>query len=342
MSWSLQELADRLGLELTGGPGDGRITGVASLEAAQACHLAFVARDAYADRLGSTRAGGVIVPRALADAVVGVALIAENPHAAFARAASLLHPDSLVRGERAPDAIIDPTAALADDVDVGARAVIGPGSRIESGSRIAPGVVIGRGVSIGADARIGSHVVIEAECCLGARVRIQPGAIIGGEGFGYVLDGNEWIRVPQIGRVVIGDDVQIGANTTIDRGALEDTEIGDGVLLDNLIQVAHNVRIGAGTAIAGCTGIAGSAVIGQRCRIGGAVGIVGHITIADDVHVTAMSLVSRSIHEAGAYSSGTPMDTHANWRRSAARYRQLDRLARRVGRLEGERTKHKE
>lgn len=341
MSWSLQRLADALGLELVG-PGDTRIDGVASLDAAEPFHLAFVAREQYADRLGSTRAGGVIVPRALADAVVGAALIAEKPHAAFARAAALLHPDARAHGERAPSAAIDSGATLAEDVDVGAGAVVGPGSRIGSGSRIAAGVVIGRDVTIGADANIGTNVVIEDRCCLGDRARIQPGAVVGGEGFGYVRDGDAWIRVPQIGRVVIGNDVQIGANTTIDRGALEDTVIGDGVLLDNLIQVAHNVRIGEGTAIAGCTGIAGSTVIGRRCTIGGAVGIVGHITIADDVHVTAMSLVSRSIPEAGTYSSGTPLDRHADWRRNAARYRQLDRLARRVGRLESGRSGTKE
>ena len=341
MSWSLQRLADALGLELVGA-GDTRIDGVASLDAAEPCHLAFVAREAYAERLGLTRAGGVIVPRGLAGAVTGAALIADNPHVAFARAALLLHPDTPALGERGAGAAIDATATVDDDVNVGAGAVVGPGARIGRGSRIAPGVVIGRDVTIGADASIGANVVIDDRCSLGDRVRIQPGAVIGGEGFGYVHDGDVWVRVPQIGRVVIGDDVQIGANTTIDRGALEDTVIGDGVLLDNLIQVAHNVHIGAGTAIAGCAGIAGSAVIGRRCTIGGAVGIVGHITIADDVHITAMSMVSRSIHEPGTYSSGTPLDRHADWRRNAARYRQLDRLVRRVVRLESERPGNEE
>lgn len=333
MRWTIDELARRIGAAAE--PGSAAVvSGVATLVDAGPDQLAFVARSGYAQELLSTRAGCVIVPRDLAANVPSVALVSDRPHAAFARAAALLHPDPPTGGTRAPSASIADDARVAEDADIGANAVISQGADVGAGVLIEPGAVIGPDVVIGPGSRIGANVVIGRRSRIGARVRIQPGAVIGGEGFGYVWEDDEWLRVPQLGRVVIGDDVQIGAGTTIDCGALDDTVIGDGVLLDNLIQVAHNVRIGDKTAIAGCAGMAGSAVIGRRCTIGGGAGIVGHIEVTDDVHIAAMSLVSHSITEPGAYASGTPMDRHADWRRNAARFRQLDRLARRLQQLE--------
>lgn len=333
MTWSVQTLAEALGLECRGDP-RGHILGVATLERAGSSDLAFVARAAFADQLAGARAGCVIVPPELVDRVAGPALVAERPHLAFAQAARLLRPERQASGVRAPSAVVDPAADVAADVDIDAQAVVAADAVIGAGSMIGAGAIIGRGACIGTDCRIGPGVLVGDGSRLGARVRIQPGAVIGAEGFGYVWDEDQWVRVPQLGRVIIGNDVEIGANTTIDRGALDDTIIGDDVLLDNQIQVAHNVRIGEHTAIAGCVGIAGSAIIGRRCMIGGAAGILGHLTVADDVHITAMSLVSRSILEPGTYSSGTPLERQGDWRRNAARFRQLDVLTRRVQALE--------
>lgn len=331
MSWTIRRLA--AALELEAPAGDGKVGGVASLEAAGPEELSFVARTAYGERLAQTAAGCVIVPPELRERVPSVALIAERPHAAFARAAALLHPDAPARGTRAETAAISPQAEVAADADLASGCVVEAGAHIASGVVLDPGVLIGEGVELGPGCRVGAGAVITGRSRLGARVRVQPGAVVGGEGFGYVWDDGAWLRVPQLGRVWVGDDVQIGAGTTIDRGALDDTVIGDGVLLDNQIQVGHNVRIGAHTAIAGCAGIAGSAVIGRRCTIGGAAGIVGHIEIVDDVHITAMSLVSHSILEAGTYA-GVPLAPHGEWLRNAARFRQLDAMARRLGKLE--------
>lgn len=337
MSLTIRQIAETLGLQIMGGSevADATlITGVATLESAGAGDLAFVARPAYAERLASTGAGCVIVPPALADSAPVPALVCDQPHLAFARVATLLFPEPPAAGRRHPSAVVDGRADVSPDADVGAGAAVGPGSTVGPGVIIAPGAIVGANVSIGQHTRIGANVVIGDGTCIGARGRIQPGAIIGADGFGYSWNGSMWVRVPQLGRVLVGDDVEIGANTTIDRGALDDTVLGDGVVLDNLIQVAHNVRIGDHTAIAGCVGIAGSAVIGRRCMIGGGAGILGHIEIADDVQISAMSLVTNSIPEPGMYSSGTPLEAHADWRRNAARFRQLDVLARRVRVLE--------
>lgn len=333
MSWTVQALADALDLEFRGAGGRG-LHGVATLEGAGPDDLAFVAGTALSDRLANTRAGCVIVPPDLAQRTQCAALISPRPRLDFARAAQLLHPEPAARGERAASAKVDVSAVVAEDVDIAEQAVVGAEAVVAAGSMIGPGAIIGRNARIGAECRIGAGSFIGDETRIGDRVRVQPGAVIGADGFGYVWDDEAWVRVPQLGGVVIGSDVEIGANTTIDRGALDDTVIGDGVLLDNQIQVAHNVRIGEHTAIAGCAGIAGSAVIGRRCTIGGAAGILGHLTVVDDVHITAMSLVTRSILEPGTYSSGTPLEAQAEWRRNAARFRHLDALNRRVRELE--------
>ncbi|MDZ7749531.1 MAG: UDP-3-O-(3-hydroxymyristoyl)glucosamine N-acyltransferase [Halofilum sp. (in: g-proteobacteria)] len=333
MAWTVRALADELHLRYEG-DGERRIARVAPLERAGPDGLAFVSRNSYLDRLASCEAGAVIVAPEHAERVRGCALLADNPYAAYARAAQLLHPLPGMAPGVDPDASVDRRARLAGDVHVGARAVVDADAEIGAGCVIAAGACVGAGARLGAGTRIGPGVVIGADCALGSRCLVQAGAVVGSDGFGYAQDGESWIRIPQIGRVVIGDDVDIGANTTIDRGALDDTVIGDGVILDNQIQIAHNVRVGEHTAMAGCVGIAGSAVIGRRCTIGGAAAILGHLEVVDDVHITAMSLVMSSITEPGTYSSGAPLEPNARWRRNAARFRQLDALARRVGDLE--------
>jgi len=199
---------------------------------------------------------------------------------------------------------------------------------------VGPGCFVGAGARLGAGTRLTANVTVAHDCVLGERCTAHPGAVIGSDGFGYARDGERWVTVPQLGRVVIGNDVDVGANTTIDRGALDDTVIADGVKLDNLIQIAHNVQIGEHTAMAGCVGVAGSAVIGKRCMIGGGAGIAGHLTIVDDVHVTGTSLISGSVAQAGIYSSAISAEEAARWRRNAARLRHLDELARRVQAME--------
>ncbi len=333
MAWTVAGLAERLGLSFDG-DGSRRLKRVAPLDAAASDCLSFVARSAMVGTLERTGAGAVILaPWHRGHATTSV-LIADNPYAMYARAAQLLHP------EPAGPAGVDATAAVADtarvdgDVRVGPRVGIEADAVVEAGATIEAGAVIGQGTRIGRGTRIGANVVVRHECVLGAECQVQAGAVIGGDGFGFARDGDDWIRIPQVGRVVIGDRVHVGANTTIDRGSLDDTVIGDGVILDNQIQIGHNVRIGEATAMAGCVGVAGSAVIGRRCAIGGGAGILGHLEIADDVQITAMSLVHKSITLAGTYSSGVPIQGNAEWRRNAARFRQLDTMARRLHRIE--------
>jgi UDP-3-O-[3-hydroxymyristoyl] glucosamine N-acyltransferase len=333
VAWTVAGIAQRLGLEVRG-DGQRALTRVAPLGSATADCLAFIARAGMADALACTAAGAVIVDRESCDQAPTTVLIADNPYAAYARAARLLHP-----GEPGPDGVdasasVAATAKLAGDVRVGAHAVIEADAEIGAGAVVEAGAVVGRGSQVGPGSRLGGNSVLRHACVIGGDCRVQPGAVIGADGFGFARDGDEWIPIPQLGRVVVGDGVHVGANTTIDRGALEDTVIGDGVILDNQIQIGHNVRVGAGTAMAGCVGVAGSAVIGRRCAIGGGAGILGHLAIADDVQVTAMSLVHKSITLPGTYSSGVPLESNAEWRRNAARFRQLDRIARRVSRLE--------
>jgi UDP-3-O-[3-hydroxymyristoyl] glucosamine N-acyltransferase len=230
--------------------------------------------------------------------------------------------------------VIAPGAQIGPGAEIGAHAVVETEAVIGARVVIGAGVYVGRRAVLDDDCRIYPHVTIGEACVLGRRCIVHPGAVIGSDGFGYAQDGARWVKTPQLGRVVIGDDVEIGANTTIDRGALGDTVIGNGVKLDNLIQIAHNVEISDDTAIAACVGIAGSTRIGKRCMIAGQVGIVGHIEIADDVHVTGATVVSHSIREPGTYSSGTPLETYQSWLKNAVRMRQLDEMARRLKRLE--------
>jgi len=333
MGATLAELARRCHGELRGDP-DLLVERVATLEAAGPRDIAFIAGKKYQAQLASTRAGAVVLDPTDAGQFSGNALLSENPRLCFTRIAAILHPPLRPPAGRHASAVVDTSAVVAAD------AAIGPHAVIEAGARIGGGVVIGAGCHVGAGAVVGAgtwlhaHVAVGAHCVLGERCIVHPGAVIGSDGFGYARDGVRWEKTPQIGRVVIGDDVEIGANTTIDRGALDDTVIERGVKLDNLIQIAHNVHIGEDTAIAACVGIAGSTRIGRRCTLAGQVGVVGHIEIADDVHITGAAVVSHTIREPGTYSSGTPLETYQSWLKNAVRMRQLDDMARRLKKLE--------
>jgi len=330
---ALGDLAQQLGVRLEGA-GDVLIDRIAPLDKATTGSLSFlgdVKMRAWLDRTGAS----AVILRAVDAAACPVpCLIDDNPYLSFARAAWILHPPTRVAGGRHPSAVVSgtacvdasawigPTAVVEDDVVVGARAFIGPGC------------VIGRASRIGAGSRLVARVTICEGTQIGDRALIHPGAVIGREGFGFAKDGRRWVRMPQIGRVILGNDVEIGANTTVDRGAIEDTIIEDGVKLDNLIQIGHNCHIGENTAMAACSGISGSTRIGADCTIAGAVGVAGHLEIADNVHFTGMAMVTRSVSEPGLYSSGIPAMPSADWRRGVVRFRQLDDIARRLKRLE--------
>ncbi len=326
---TLAQIAAELGLPLIG-DGQRSIRGVCPLDPGQAECLAFAGDSKYRDAAAASQAAAVIVPEALADAVAH-GLIAPHPQLAFARAAALF------AAEERPDpgvhdsAVVDPTARLGSGVRIGARCVIGPGVRIADGCALGAGSIVGRNVQIGPDADIAAGVLIGDRIRIGARVLILPGAVIGSRGFGNVHDGSRWHAIPQLGTVVIGDDVEIGANTTIDRGALGDTEIGDNVRIDNLCQIAHNVKIGARTALASQVGIAGSTVIGSDCLLGGQVGVNGHIRIADRVIINGGSNVLQSVEQPGQYGSGAPLLPVMAWRRLMAT---LGRLEPRLKKLE--------
>lgn len=326
-TFTASELAARFGLELRGE--DRTITGVGTLADAGAGQLSFLANPRYRAQLADTGAGAVVVRADDAEAFAGSVLVARDPYVAFARIAALferkpthapgVHPTAFVD----PAAIVDPTACIGPHASIGAR------SRIHARAVVGPGCVIGEDCEVGDDCELQARVTLLTRVRLGKRVRILPGAVLGAAGFGLAMDAGRWVNVPQLGGVVIGDDCEIGANTTIDRGALDDTVLEEDVRLDNQIQIGHNVRIGAHTAMAGCAAVAGSAKIGRHCLIGGAAGILGHLEVCDRVVVTAMSLVTHSIREPGEYSSGTPLMDNRSWRKSAARFKQLDRIARR-------------
>lgn len=333
MGITLADLARQLHGSVRG-DGTREITGVAPLERAAAHQLAFVADPKYRDQLPATRAGAVLLRAGDADDYRGDAIVVDDPQLRFAQAAALLHPTAVAFPGVHPSAVVESGARVAPSAQVGAHAVIETGASVAEHAVVGAGCFVGRGAAIGARSRLAARVVVAADCVIGRDCVIHPGAVIGADGFGFAKDGERWVKMPQLGRVLLGDAVEVGANTTIDRGTLSDTVIEDGVKLDNLIQIAHNVRIGAHTAIAACTGIAGSSVIGRRCAIGGQVGIAGHLQIADDVQIMAKSLVTSSITRSGAYASSIKAEPLEQWRRNAARIHQLDDLARRLRQLE--------
>ncbi len=326
-TFTAAELAQRFGLDVIG-DGKAVVDGVGTLAAARPGQLGFLANPRYRSQLESTAASVVVMRAADAEEAPVTALVARDPYAAFARIAALfepvsahppgIHPSAVI----APEALIDPSAHIGPFVSIGAR------SHVDAGAVIGPGCVIGDDCTVGAGSELLARVTLVTRVRLGQRVRIHPGAVLGADGFGLAMADGRWLKVPQLGGVVVGDDCEIGANTCIDRGALDDTVLEEDVRLDNLIQIGHNVRIGAHTAMAGCSAAAGSARIGRYCLIGGGAGVLGHLEICDQTVVTAMSLVTHSIREPGEYSSGTPLMDNRSWRKSAARFKQLDTLFR--------------
>ena len=330
---SLGELVARLGGSLKGDP-DIRLTGVGTLSTAGEGALSFLANPHYRSQLAATRAGCVVLGEDDADQSPVATIVADDPYVYYARAAALIAPEPEMAPGIHPSAVIHPTARIDPAAWVGPQACVGEKAEVAAGASIGPGSVLGDGVRIGAGTRLSANVTVLAGATLGARCLLHPGVVVGGDGFGIAWDGDGWIKVPQLGSVEIGDDVEIGANTAIDRGAIENTVIESGVKLDNLIQIGHNVHIGEHTVIAGCTGISGSTTIGPRCMIAGQVGIAGHLEIAGGTLITGKTLVSHSIQEAGQFSGALPMDDSRKWRRNSARFRNLDDLARRVAQLE--------
>jgi UDP-3-O-[3-hydroxymyristoyl] glucosamine N-acyltransferase len=333
VSVTLGELAVRFGCELRGDPGI-VVDSVAALGSAGPRAVAFLANPKYAAQLTGTRAGAVILDAKSAANSPVPSLVVANPHATYARVATLLHPDPPLRPgihalvDVAADAQIDASAEIA------AHVVIGEGVHIGARCYIGPGCVIERGAVIGDDSRLVARAFVGHGVQIGARCVVQPGAVIGGDGFGFAPDKGTWVKVPQVGSVVVGVDVEIGANTTIDRGAMGDTIIEDGVKLDNLIMIAHNCRIGAHSALAAQIGIAGSSTVGKRCILGGKVGLSGHISICDDVVVLGTSFISHNITRPGMYSSALPSEEAGVWRRLVARIKRLDVMAKRLRAVE--------
>lgn len=323
MEVALREIAGQLGGELLG-DGELRIARIATLEGATSDAISFLANPKYRAQLATTKAGCVIVGPAARDeaAARGAAIVTPDPYLYYARLsqwwARTMRPQ--------PAAGVHPSAVVDASAQIAADAVIGPLC------------VIGAGVRIGAGTRLAAHVTVYDGCTIGERCIVHSGVVIGADGFGFAPvkaeAGLRYEKIAQLGSVRIGNDVEIGANTCIDRGALDDTVIEDGVKLDNLIQVGHNVRIGAHSAMAGCVGIAGSAVIGQRCTVGGGAIVLGHLTLADDVHISAASVVMRSIRQPGQYSGVFPIDDNAAWEKNAATLRQLHTLRERIRTLE--------
>ncbi|MBC3949747.1 MULTISPECIES: UDP-3-O-(3-hydroxymyristoyl)glucosamine N-acyltransferase [Pseudomonas] len=329
----LGQLAEFLGATLRGSA-DKEITGLATLQEAGPGQVSFLANPQYRKFLVDTQASALLLKPADADSYAGDALLVPDPYLAYARISHLFDPKPKAA------AGVHPTAVIADDAQIDPAASIGAFAVIESGACIAAGVTVGAHCFIGARCEIGEggwlapRVTLYHDVRIGKRVVIQSGAVLGGEGFGFANEKGIWQKIAQIGGVLIGDDVEIGVNTAIDRGALADTRIGNGVKLDNQIQIAHNVQIGDHTAMAACVGISGSTRIGKHCMLAGGVGLVGHIDICDGVFITGMTMVTHSITEPGSYSSGTAMQPAGEWRKSAARIRKLDDMARRLQKLE--------
>jgi len=331
--YTLGQLAEQLGLRLDGDAGH-VISRISTLSNAAPDSITFLADSRYRKYLDGCQAGAVILRESEREYCPVNVLISDNPYLSYAQLTALFAAQDSDDEALHASAVIHPEATLGQAVRVGANTVIGKGVVLEDGVSIGAGCVIAEGSRIGKDSRLYANVTIYHDCQVGERAVLHAGAVIGSDGFGFANDKGKWVKIHQLGRVIIGNDVEIGANTSVDRGAIEDTVIGDGVKLDNQIQIAHNVRVGNNTAMAGCVGVAGSADIGANCAIGGGVGILGHLKIADGVTVTAMSLVPNSIKESGVYSAGTPLEPKAQWQKNYVRFKQLDDMARRIKALE--------
>jgi len=332
LKYSLKDIAAHVGGEVRGDESL-MLEGLATLKSAGPLQISFLANAAYEEDLKVTQAGAVLVTEATVANAPCSAIVVPNAYLAFALVTELFDKTPQPQDGIHPNANVASSAILGENVSVGAGASIGEGSVIGSNTVIGENSVIADNVKLGENCTIAPLVSIYHGCVLGDRVRVHSGTVIGADGFGFAPVDNAWLRIRQLGGVTIGHDVDIGANTTIDRGALDDTIIEDYVIIDNLVQIAHNVKIGSGTAIAGCTGVAGSTTIGKNCTLAGGVGVVGHIEICDRVHVTGMTMVTKSITQAGAYSSGTPMSDTKTWKRNAVRFNQLNDLAKAVKKL---------
>jgi UDP-3-O-[3-hydroxymyristoyl] glucosamine N-acyltransferase len=330
---TLSELAARFGCEFRGA-GDTPVVRVGTLTGAGSDAISFLANALYRDKLGQTRAAIVILEPRYLDECPVPALLSSNPYATYARIAAYLHPPSAIEPG------IHPSASVADGVQVpassqiAAQTVLGRGVQIGENVLIGAGSVLGRDVAIGDGTRVSARVTLLDGVKIGRRCIISSGAIIGADGFGFAYDDGAWTKVPQLGAVIVGDDVEIGANTTVDRGTIENTIIEDGVKIDNLVQIAHNVRVGAHTVMAAMSGVAGSTKIGRRCRIGGGVVMVNQIEIADDTMFTFRSVVTKSVTAAGVYGGSLAAEEATKWRRNAARFKSLDALAERLRAVE--------
>ena len=333
MSTPLGSIVEALGGELVGSP-DLVVRRLAPLATAEPDALAFVSSPRYESQIATTQAVCLIVPPSLRSAASerGACIVTDDPYLYFARLTQWWraeHAPAVQVGIH-PTAAVHPTAELAPGVDVGAFAVIGAGARIGTGARIGAHSVLGEHAQIGANTQLHPRVTVGERCSLGEACVVHSGVVIGADGFGFAPHQGRWIKIEQLGAVRIGNGVEIGANTCIDRGALDDTVIEDGVKLDNLIQIGHNVHVGAHTAMAGCVGVAGSATIGAGCTIGGGAVVLGHLKLADGVHVSAASVVTRSLLKPGHYTGMFPIDDNASWEKNAASLKQLNRIRERL------------
>jgi UDP-3-O-[3-hydroxymyristoyl] glucosamine N-acyltransferase len=330
---SLTELADHLGAELLG-DGDITITGVATLKDATSGEIAFLANESYRKQLSDSQASAVIVRPADAESVAGSALVCDNPYLAFARTTHLFDNRSPAEVGVHPTAVIADSAVVGADCRIAANVVIGEHVELGEGCEIGPGTVIGDHCVLGTQCHLNANVTLYHDVTLGERVRIHSGTVIGADGFGFAPDQGRWVKIMQLGGVRIGNDVEIGANSCVDRGALGDTIIGDNVILDNHVQIAHNVELGDGTAAAAQAGVAGSTRLGKHCTLAGNAGVAGHLELCDGVFVAPKTVISKSITQAGGYATGTAQMPINEWRKSATRFRQLDSMARRIKDLE--------
>jgi UDP-3-O-[3-hydroxymyristoyl] glucosamine N-acyltransferase len=330
--YRLAQIVERFGGEILGNP-QTSISQVATLESAGAEHISFLTQGKYRKQLAGTRAGAVILGRTDSGLTELPRIVCDDPHLYFAKVSALFNPPQAIKPGVHGTAVVERGTMIPASASIGAGAYVGRRVKLGRGVVIGPGCHLGDGVEIGAASRLHARVTIYPGCRLGQRALVHSGAVIGADGFGIAQDHGIWRKIPQVGRVLIGDDVEIGANTCIDRGALDDTVVEDGVKLDNLIQIGHNVHIGAHTAIAGCTGIAGSSRVGKHCMIGGAVAIVGHLDIADRVIIHAATVVTKSIRKAGTYG-GHPAEDSRSWTLNMARLHHLDALRERVRHIE--------
>ena len=322
----LRDLIDKLGGEAVGEVSQ-PLRGVATINSAGASQITFLANPKYRSALAASNAAAVIVGLKDRDASARPRIVTQNPYAYFAKVAQLFSPQPLVKPGVHPSAVVHASASVAATAEIAEFVSIGSGSIIGEGVYLGPGSVIGEQVFVGAGTRLSARVTIYADTRIGARCIIHAGAVIGADGFGFAPENGIWLKIPQTGRVLIGDDCEIGANTTIDRGALDNTVVGNGVKIDNQVQIGHNCVIGEHTIISGCTGIAGSTRIGKHVMIGGAAAIIGHLDICDEAIISANTFVTKSITAPGTYTSGMPQMAHRDWLNNAVHLRHLDSMA---------------